>query len=149
MRQTPTSIVRRRCRCRDQLHPVCVGITVDFRMPLKPIFLHGPQGSVAGLSTLATPRIQSEASLPISGAILAISVAMIAPTTLYSVWDDRGVILHHPNHDAAMRIGGEAPRKRAHSLPRSLNHGGLRVTATSDRLGNASHRSEQRQTCRS
>jgi hypothetical protein len=40
---------------------------------------------------------------------------------------------HDPNHDAAMRIGGEAPGRRAHSAPRLGGHTCARVTATSDR----------------
>ena len=38
-----------------------------------------------------------------------------------------------PDHDAVMRIGGEAPRRRTHSRNRCQHHGLLRVTATSDR----------------
>ena len=38
-----------------------------------------------------------------------------------------------PDHDAVMRIGGEAPGRRAHSQERCQHHGRLRVTATSDR----------------
>src|SRR4051812_28620241 len=34
------------------------------------------------------------------------------------------------NHDAVMRIGGEAPGRRAHSQERCQHHGWLRVTAT-------------------
>src|ERR671912_661967 len=41
--------------------------------------------------------------------------------------------LRDPNHDAAMRIGGEAPGRRAHSAPRLGGHACARVTATSDR----------------
>src|SRR4051794_3857780 len=37
-----------------------------------------------------------------------------------------------PDHDAVMRIGGEAPGRRAHSQERCQHHGRLRVTATSD-----------------
>ena len=37
------------------------------------------------------------------------------------------------NHDAVMRIGGEAPGRRTHSRNRCQHHGLLRVTATSDR----------------
>ncbi len=37
------------------------------------------------------------------------------------------------DHDAVMRIGSEAPGRRAHSLLRHGGHGGGRVTATSDR----------------
>jgi type IV secretion system protein TrbF len=35
------------------------------------------------------------------------------------------------NHDAVMRIGGEAPRRRAHSKPRCKDHSPHRVAATS------------------
>src|ERR671928_544591 len=38
-----------------------------------------------------------------------------------------------PDHDAAMRIGGEAPGRRAHSEPRLGGHVPGRVAATSDR----------------
>ena len=38
-----------------------------------------------------------------------------------------------PDHDAAMRIGGEAPGRRAHSSTRHESHRKARVTATSDR----------------
>ena len=38
-----------------------------------------------------------------------------------------------PDHDAVMRIGGEAPGRRAHSRKRCQHHGLLRVAATSDR----------------
>jgi hypothetical protein len=38
-----------------------------------------------------------------------------------------------PNHDAVMRIGGEAPGRRAHSKPRRAGHVQYRVAATSDR----------------
>ena len=38
-----------------------------------------------------------------------------------------------PDHDAAMRIGGEAPGRRAHSSTRHECHRKARVTATSDR----------------
>jgi len=37
------------------------------------------------------------------------------------------------DHDAAMRIGSEAPGRQAQSRERRLSHGLLRVTATSDR----------------
>jgi len=45
------------------------------------------------------------------------------------------VIREDPDHDAVIRIGGEAPRRWAHSLPRHRDHGLGRVTTTSDRLG--------------
>src|SRR5690348_18326391 len=38
-----------------------------------------------------------------------------------------------PDHDAAMRIGGGAPGRRAHSEPRRGGHVPGRVAATSDR----------------
>ena len=38
-----------------------------------------------------------------------------------------------PNHDAVIRIGGEAPGRRAHSKPRRADHVQYRVAATSDR----------------
>ncbi len=88
------------------------------------------QAATAHRRTTARTR-QSEASLPSGGDHRA--------TTLYSV-DPRGVIREDPNHDAVIRIGGEAPRRRAHSLPRRASHGSGRVTATSDRLGVASRR---------
>ena len=63
---------------------------------------------------------RSEGSLP-SGA------GVIAPQPcIRSVHEDR-------NHDAVMRIGGEAPGWRAQSRNRYQRHGLLRVTATSDR----------------
>jgi hypothetical protein len=44
------------------------------------------------------------------------SGASIAPQTcIRSIREDR-------NHDAVMRIGGEAPRRRAHSKPRLNGH---------------------------
>src|SRR4051812_21992776 len=56
------------------------------------------------------------------------SGAVHRATTLYSVGPRAG-----PDHDAVMRIGGEAPGRRAHSRKRYRHHGLLRVTATSDR----------------
>ena len=38
-----------------------------------------------------------------------------------------------PNHDACMRIGGEAPRRRTHSVERHQSHGETRDPATSNR----------------
>src|SRR3954468_23874413 len=38
-----------------------------------------------------------------------------------------------PDHDAAMRIGGEAPGRRAHSEPRLQGHVRCRVTPPSER----------------
>ena len=37
-----------------------------------------------------------------------------------------------PDHDAVIRIGGEAPGRRAHSKPRRAGHVHYRVAATSD-----------------
>ena len=48
-------------------------------------------------------------------------------TTLYSV-DPRD-----PDHDAAMRIDGEAPGRQSHSQKRHRSQGSRRVTAASDR----------------
>ena len=62
---------------------------------------------------------RSEGSLP--------SGADHRATTLYSVGPQG------PDHDAVMRIGGEAPGRRAHSQERCQHHGRLRVTVTSDR----------------
>ncbi len=68
--------------------------------------------------TLTRSGRRSEGSLP--------SGADHRAATLYSVgpWG--------PDHDAVMRIGGEAPRRRTHSRNRCQHHGLLRVTATSD-----------------
>src|SRR4051794_33106885 len=44
-----------------------------------------------------------------------------------------GGVPRDPDHDAAVRIGGEAPGRRAHSAPRLGGHASARVTATSDR----------------
>src|SRR3712207_4211445 len=58
---------------------------------------------------------------------LALAALVVAPRACMRwVWRD-------PNHDAAMRIGGEAPGRRAHSAPRLAGHAYARVTATSDR----------------
>src|SRR5216683_387304 len=82
------------------------GVAVDGPAPLD----HHESGG-AGPSTAPARSRQSEASLPSGGDDRA--------TTLYSVWDGSWrASARHPNHDAAMRIGGEAPRRRAHSLPR-------------------------------
>ena len=43
------------------------------------------------------------------------------------------LIREDQNHDAVMRIGGEAPGRRAHSPRRHLCHVRLPVPATSDR----------------
>src|SRR3954471_21445738 len=72
----------------------------------------------ASWSAKAEPR-RSEGSSP--------SGADHRATTLYSV-GPRG-----PDHDAVMRISGEAPGRRAHSRKRCRHHGLLRVTANSDR----------------
>jgi hypothetical protein len=51
--------------------------------------------------------------------------AEFAPQTcIRSIRKDR-------NHDAVMRIGGEAPRRRAHSKSRLKDHVQCRVAATS------------------
>src|SRR3954471_21685595 len=69
-------------------------------------------------SAKAEPR-RSEGSLPAG--------ADHSATTLYSVGPQG------PDHDAVMRIGGEAPGRRAHCRKRCRHHAMLRVTATSDR----------------
>src|SRR5215210_5678693 len=74
--------------------------------------------SSTSCSAKAEPR-RSEGSLP--------SGADHRATPLYSVGPQG------PDHDAVMRIGGEAPGRRAHSRKRCRHHGLLRVTATSDR----------------
>ena len=74
--------------------------------------------SSTSCSAKAEPR-RSEGSLP--------SGTDHRATTLYSVGPQG------PDHDAVMRIGGEAPGRRAHSQERCQHHGRLRVTATSDR----------------
>ena len=48
--------------------------------------------------------------------------------TLYSVGPTR-----EPDHEAVIRFGGEAPRRRAHSNERFNDHVQARVTTTSDR----------------
>src|SRR3954465_2916527 len=69
-------------------------------------------------SAKAEPR-RSEGSLPSGTDHRATPLYWVGP---------RG-----PDHDAVMRIGGEAPERRAHSRKRCQHHGLLRVTATSDR----------------
>ena len=59
---------------------------------------------------------------------LAIAGAEPRATHLYSVGSDAD-----PDHDAVIRIGGEAPGRRAHSKPRRAGHVQYRVAATSDR----------------
>src|SRR6266536_495047 len=95
------------------------------RLAVAPIFPHAPPWPGHTLTALSTTsRLtrsgrRSEGSLP--------SGTEHRATTLYSVgpWG--------PDHDAVMRIGGEAPRRRTHSRNRCQHHGLLRVTATSDR----------------
>ena len=55
------------------------------------------------------------------------SGAIFAPQTCIR-W-----IREDPDHDAVMRIGGEAPGRRAHSKPRRSGHVQYRVAATSGR----------------
>src|SRR3954469_20685853 len=74
--------------------------------------------SSTSCSAKAEPR-RSEGSLPAGADHRA--------TPLYSVGPQG------PDHDAVMRIGGEALGRRAHSRKRCQHHGLLRVTATSDR----------------
>jgi hypothetical protein len=67
---------------------------------------------------------QSEASLPRGGREDRASHPCI-----------RSIRSRDLNHDAVMRIGGEAPQRQAHSLDRHRSHAKQRVTPTSDRLG--------------
>jgi hypothetical protein len=101
-------------------------VNADFRFCAPVIGAH-LQASVER-SSRARRRLQtsgggttkrSERSLP--------SGADHRATTLYSVGPSG------PDRDAVMRIGGEAPGRRAHSRNRCQHHGLLRVTATSDR----------------
>jgi hypothetical protein len=83
----------------------------------SPIGHHEPGGVGAATGSGTTKR--SEVSSPLG--------ASIAPQTcIRSIREDR-------NHDAVMRIGGEAPRQRAHSKPRLKDHVQGRVAATSVR----------------
>ena len=74
---------------------------------------------LGGGSPAAVWRASSEGSSPLA--------RIIAPQACIR-WT-RG----DPDHDAAMRIGGEAPGRRAHSSMRHESHRKARVTATSDR----------------
>ena len=95
------------------------------RLAVAPTFPHAPPWPGHALTASSTAaRLtrsgrRSEGSLP--------SGADHRAATLYSVgpWG--------PDHDAVMRIGGKAPRRRTHSRNRCQHHGLLRVTATSDR----------------
>jgi len=74
-------------------------------------------------ATLAVDQKQNNKRSEVSSP----SGASIAPQTcIRSIRKDR-------NHDAVMRIGGEAPRRRAHSKPRLIDHVQGRVAATSVR----------------
>jgi hypothetical protein len=92
-----------------------------------PIDIIGPDWPRPGRQSAAREPRRTRGSLPV--------VALIAPQPCIR-WNPLG----DPNHDAVMRIGGEAPRRRAHSLPRHRGQGWVRVTAASDRLGTASRR---------
>ena len=98
-------------------------IEVHYLPPYSPQLVWGQ--SCQALDAITSPRSsklntrRSEGSSPSDAAIPA------AP--LYSV--DRA----DPNHDAVIRIGGEAPGRRAHSQPRHGGHVPGRVAATSDR----------------
>ncbi len=94
------------------------------RLAVAPTFPHAPPWPGHALTASSTTaRLtrsgrRSEGGLP--------SGADHRAATLYSVgpWG--------PDHDAVMRIGGKAPRRRTHSRNRCQHHGLLRVTATSD-----------------
>ena len=105
----------------------CAGGTADLlarsRRPNIPVAARVPSSASVGAWAQtswakAEPR-RSEGGLP--------SGADHRATTLYSVGPQG------PDHDAVMRIGGEAPGRRAHSRKRCRHHARLRVTATSDR----------------
>src|SRR4051812_50175803 len=76
--------------------------------------------------SLHAARPSGDAGVTVGGE-LAIGGADFAPRACI-----RGVP-RDPDHDAAVRIGGEAPGRRAHSAPRLGGHASARGTATSDR----------------
>ena len=93
------------------------------RRPNIPVAARVPSSDSVGAwaqpSWAKAEHRRSEGSLP--------SGADHRATPLYSVRPEG------PDHDAVMRIGGEAPGRRAHSRKRCQHHAMLRVTATSDR----------------
>jgi hypothetical protein len=105
----------------------CAGGTADLlarsRRLTIPVAARVPSSDSVGAcpqpSWAKAEHRRSEGSLP--------SRADHRATTLYSVGPQG------PDHDAVMRIGGEAPGRRAHSRKRCQHHVMLRVTATSDR----------------
>src|SRR6266567_4193956 len=123
------------------LHRFFVRSHSRFFVPTRPLLTAARTGAVrvgrrttlSACSALARPYLdgsdttarltrsgrRSEGGLP--------SGADHRAATLYSVGPGG------PDHDAVMRIGGEAPRRRTHSRNRCQHHGLLRVTATSDR----------------
>ena len=80
---------------------------------------------------------------PVRWRLGEVDLAVMGRTTIggeLAIWRDAsrhklvfGRLRGSPDHDAAMRIGGEAPGRRAHSAPRLAGHASARVTATSDR----------------
>ena len=95
---------------------VLCSISQRFFVPTRPLLTAA--GRLRARRRTRSGR-RSEGSLP--------SGADHRAATLYSVGPCG------PDHDAVMRIGGEAPRRRTHSRNRCQHHGLLRVTATSDR----------------
>src|SRR6202047_856972 len=53
----------------------------------------------------------------------------------------------HPNHDAAMRIGSEAPKRRTHSFPRHNSHGANRDPPPRIVIGDPSQADELGRNC--
>src|SRR4051812_38297424 len=76
--------------------------------------------------SLYAARSSGDAAVAVGGE-LAMGGADFAPRACI-----RGVP-RDPDHDAAVRIGGVAPGRRAHSAPRLGGHACARVTTTSDR----------------
>ena len=75
--------------------------------------------------SLYAARTSGDAGVTVGGE-LAIGGADIAPRTCIRR------VPRDPDHDAAMRIGGEAPGRRVHTHMRPASHILGRVTATSD-----------------
>ena len=93
--------------------------------PLAPSFRAGGRSSTAGAdrpheSGGDGPATNARADKTIRGEP-AMTWATIAPQPCIRWMIERGP--RASDHDAAMRISGEAPRRRAHSLPRHGSHG--------------------------
>jgi hypothetical protein len=95
----------------------------------------GRRSVLASRSIVSRPRLDR----PEHGGLLVV-VGMTRPrgARCRGTRDSRrnlvsGGSIRTPDHDASMRISGEAPRRRTHSRNRCQHHGLLRVTATSVR----------------